>query len=250
METLKLSKEELSKKRKADFFTGLLILFISIAMLFESFTFPMTDSYGGVQNVWYVSPALLPILVSSLLILLSLILIKRSITDGGFKQAIEDFPKLTQTIRSEGSRRFFIICCYLIAYVYGVIPYVDFFIGSMVFLLAFILPFYLDRSELFSVSFLPFMVTSTLIGILGYQGMVSSLLADIALLAIMLFITLCSYLKIKGDSELFSKWRISVMTSVLTPLILVPCFKFGLLVPLPTEGLVIKAMEHLAYLVR
>ncbi len=250
MQPLKLSKEELSKKRKADFFTGLLILFVSITMLFESLTFPMTDSYGGVQNVWYVSPALLPILVSSLLILLSLVLIKRSITDGGFKQAIDDFPQLAQTIQSEGSRRFFIICSYLIAYVYGLIPYVDFFIGSMVFLLAFILPFYLDRNDLFSVSFWPFILISILIGILGYQGVVSSLMVDIVLLAIMLFITLCSYFKIKDESVLFSKWRTSVATSILTPLILVPCFKFGLLVPLPTEGLVIKAMENLAYLIR
>ena len=49
--------------RKADFWTSILLFALGVAMIGGATTFPMKDSYGGVQNVWYVSPALFPLLV-------------------------------------------------------------------------------------------------------------------------------------------------------------------------------------------
>jgi hypothetical protein len=238
---------ELLKKRRSDFYTGIVILAVAIAMLLESFTFPMQESYAGVQNVWYVSPALLPILVSGLLILLSVILIRKAIIDGGMQQAIEDFPNISKAMKSENFVRFFIITIYLEAYVYGLIPNSDFFICSMVFLMAFILPFYLDRNELFAISFWPFSISALLIGIVSHLSMISTWSIDIILILNMAFISISSWLKVRSDNELVAKWRITLWTSILTPLFLIPAFKFGLLVPLPTEGIIIKLMESIVH---
>ncbi|WP_299438156.1 hypothetical protein [uncultured Rhodospira sp.] len=41
--------------RKADLWTGLGLAALALAMLAVTATFPMTGSYGGVKNVWYVS---------------------------------------------------------------------------------------------------------------------------------------------------------------------------------------------------
>lgn len=244
-----LNHSTLSKKRKADFFTGFVILFIAIAMLGESLTFPMTDSYGGVDNVWYVSPALFPILVSSLLIILSLTLITKAIRDGGYQQALHDLPQMLQAFQSDTFRRFLMISLYLIAYVYGLVPYGDFFLSSTLFLLAFILPFYLDRNDLFSISFWPLILSSLLIGLLGSHAILPSLFIDALIIITTFFIATLSFFRLRAEEYTAKKWRISVLSAVLTPLILVPCFKFGLLVPLPTEGLIIKTMEDIAYFI-
>ncbi|MEZ5581796.1 MAG: hypothetical protein R3F37_02550 [Candidatus Competibacteraceae bacterium] len=46
------------------------------------------------------------------------------------------------------------------------------------------------------------------------------------------------------------RFRITLLVALLVPLVLCPVFKFGLLVPLPTEGFYIEAMEQVKYLLR
>ncbi|MCP3868621.1 MAG: hypothetical protein GY703_11085 [Gammaproteobacteria bacterium] len=56
--------------RRLDFRTGILLSLLAIGIIWEASGYPISDSYGGVQNVWYVSPALFPLLVGGLLLLL------------------------------------------------------------------------------------------------------------------------------------------------------------------------------------
>jgi uncharacterized membrane protein len=46
----------------------------------------MKDSWGGVQNVWYVSPALFPLLVGSMIMLLGALLTRTALKRIGFKE--------------------------------------------------------------------------------------------------------------------------------------------------------------------
>jgi hypothetical protein len=48
------------KLRKADIFSGSIIMLFGLWIISQALQMPMKDSWGGVQNVWYVSPALLP----------------------------------------------------------------------------------------------------------------------------------------------------------------------------------------------
>ena len=237
------SKTDLIIKRRSDFYTGTVLLIGSFIMLMESFTFPMKESYGGVENVWYVSPALLPMIVSSLLILLSIILIRKSIQDGGMHRAFNDFRFLGTKIRSESFLRLVIIVLYISIYVYGMIPNGDFYLVSMVFLFAFILPFYSDKNSLFLVCFWPFFI----VGIIGLTITFNTRVIDYLILGLMFFMVLASWLIVKKNNLQKKKWLTTFLTSVIAPLILIPAFKFGLLVPLPTEGIVIKFLERIAF---
>lgn len=55
-----MKKKEL---RKADFITSILLLLFSVWVIMETLKMPMKDTFGGVQNVWYVSPALFPLII-------------------------------------------------------------------------------------------------------------------------------------------------------------------------------------------
>lgn len=244
-----MSANELSKKRRSDFYTAIVILLLAVAMLVESFSFPMRDSYAGVENVWYVSPALLPILVSSLLILLSLVLLRRAVLDGGWRQAKTSLSSLVVVLKSEPFIRFAVIISYLLAYVYGLIPNTDFFVASMVFLFAFIVPFYLDSDKLLSVTFWPFVLTGIAAGGLGRGSVGIANAIDLVVAAVLVFICVSSWEKIKNNDSQRYKLRIALATSVAAPSLLIPAFKFGLLVPMPVEGLFIRWMEAAAGMV-
>jgi hypothetical protein len=71
------------KLRRADFVTSILLLSFGVWMLGETFTMPMRDTFGGVQNVWYVSPALFPLIISAGLLLLGTVLLLHAIRSGG-----------------------------------------------------------------------------------------------------------------------------------------------------------------------
>ena len=62
---------EKEKLRKADIFSGSIIFFFGLWIVLQAVKMPMKDSWGGVQNVWYVSPALFPLLVGAMIALLA-----------------------------------------------------------------------------------------------------------------------------------------------------------------------------------
>jgi hypothetical protein len=61
--------------RKADFFSSLPIILFGLFVCSQAFRMPMKDSWGGVQNVWYVSPALFPLIIGTVLVALGLLLL-------------------------------------------------------------------------------------------------------------------------------------------------------------------------------
>jgi hypothetical protein len=61
---------------------------------------PMKDSWGGVQNVWYVSPALFPLFVGGVIMLLGALLTRTALKVAGIKA-------FTETVRWFGSRDLF-----------------------------------------------------------------------------------------------------------------------------------------------
>ena len=134
-------------RRRKDFISSIVIILFGIWMLMETLTFPMTDSWGGVQNVWYVSPALLPLFISASIILLGFVLMIQAIREGGLASLMN---KEHGSLLGSNDKliRFFTILGILIAYVYIFIPYIDFMICTFLCLVVFITMFYLDDIRL------------------------------------------------------------------------------------------------------
>jgi hypothetical protein len=241
-----MNDRNLSSKRKADLYTSILLLALSIAMIAETLTFPMTNSYGGVDSVWYVSPALFPLLIASALVIMAIVLLRRAIVDGGARRAWADRHLLMQGWRNERVQRLVIIVACIAGYVYGLVSYVDFFIASTLFLGAFTVPFYLDRSALFTPTLICLLGTSLFVFVVRRDELVPGSTLDSVMLIVYCVMAIWTWVLVRGDCDLVRKWRISMLVSLATPLILVPGFKFGLLVPLPVEGLAINTMSDLA----
>lgn len=244
--------------RKADFWTSLILFAVGVAMLGGATTFPMRDSYGGVQNVWYVSPALFPLLVAGALILLSAVLFANAVVTGGARRAIVDFRGAARRV-AERDLRLVAIVALIAGYVYGLIPRMDFFVATILFLQAFVVAFYVERPTLSRVHVVAFCAISVAMGVLAAMGVThtrgshAALLIDVAGVAVFAVLAAFAYASViigREPSDDRRRLRIALMISILVPLILCPTFKYLLLVPLPTEGVLIEAMDTLQYALR
>jgi predicted AlkP superfamily pyrophosphatase or phosphodiesterase len=136
-----MQPEDLMALRRADMKTALVLMIVSTFAIIESLSFPLTGNYAGVQNVWYVSPALFPIIISSVLFLCGLVLMIKSIIF--IKQ-----NALTATAKESTASwwRFYVLVSLIAGQVYGFVPLVDFALSSFIFLFVFIFAFYSDRA--------------------------------------------------------------------------------------------------------
>ena len=135
--------------RKADLLTGSLIILFGAWVAWEALKMPMTDSYGGVQNVWYVSPALFPLFTGGILMALGAMLLGIAVKSLGRENLRLLAGQVRERVRggwrlSDPMARFNAIVVFFLFFVYMNIPRVDFVIASLLFLVVFILPFSLD----------------------------------------------------------------------------------------------------------
>ncbi len=77
-----LDKEKL---RKADVFSGIVFFLFGLWIVYQAFKMPMKDSWGGVMNVWYVSPALMPLFIGFTIMLLGAMLCRVALKSIGWK---------------------------------------------------------------------------------------------------------------------------------------------------------------------
>src|SRR4030043_2080810 len=109
-----MDKTELRKK---DFITSIILIAFGIFMILYTLTeIPMKDSWGGVMNVWFVSPGLFPLGIGFLIIVMGIVLCNRAIKDGGAKKIFQD-PSHRQKDSSGKTLRFLGILLVIVAYV-------------------------------------------------------------------------------------------------------------------------------------
>jgi hypothetical protein len=144
---------EKEKLRKADVYSGIIIFLFGAWIVWQASKMPMKDSWGGVQNVWFVSPALFPLFVGGMIMLLGLLLVRTALKTIGLKAFGNTLQwlfskELFQFLNSMSNLRFYAIATLFLALVYLYIPRIDFFLSAILFLNVFILMFYFDEAEL------------------------------------------------------------------------------------------------------
>lgn len=242
--------------RKKDFITSLILIAFGIFMILYTVVYvPMKDSWGGVMNVWFVSPGLFPVCIGGLLILMGVVLCRRAVRDGGSRKFLQDLSR-----REKGSSgktlRFFGILLVLVAYVYLYIPRIDYFLSTMLTLLVFISLFYLDRPDLLK-KFFTFYLGGCLLFLAFFllgidqqlNGKFPYFMDSLVFLFFLVYMAYSRY-QIRGDGVLRKRWKLAVLMSIAPSLILIPSFKFILLVPLPIEGGFIELMNIVRYSLR
>ena len=94
---------EKDKLRKADLFSGGVMFLFGLWVISQALKMPMKDSWGGVQNVWFVSPALFPLFVGATISILGILLIRTAFRAVGR----EGLLSVLQWLKSQELIRFF-----------------------------------------------------------------------------------------------------------------------------------------------
>ena len=225
-------------------------------MLYTATNYPLTDSYGGIENSWYVSPALFPLIISTALLACSIVLLANSIRYGVRYKLLREYFSILQFVPSENGIRIAVIVLFLGGYTYVLIPRVDFFIATAVFLFAFIPTFYVKEVLLTRISIKTFSVGCLVIGLLAASSVGSIIQVHVSyiydLIAVLIFMwsAVGFYRVAKFKTEILQALNICLVISITVALVVCISFRFGLLVPLPSEGLVLEFMHEVRNLMR
>ena len=238
--------------RRADFLTSLILVAFGAWVLREAFKMPLRGSYAGVKNVWYVSPALFPIIVGVFIVFLGTLLLVHAIRSGGAAFFVHRLRQVRlQKVVSEGNLRFLAILLALGTFVYLLIPRVDFFLASALFLLYTISAFYMEDIDLLKRFAKFYALGSLLFAIIA--GGLPRLLAFLPFPNDMLaLVFLGGYIgyglaQTRTREVLRQKFVQSIGVALLVPFLLCVSFRFFLLVPLPREGLIMEGLYRLYY---
>jgi len=250
---------EKEKLRKADFFSGIIMSLFGLWMVSQAFRMPMKDSWGGVQNVWFVSPALFPLFVGSVIIILGALLARHAWKTVGRKEIGRTVSWLLSKanlvfLADAPTLRFYAIAILFLSFVYLNIPRIDFFLGSVLFLSVFITMFYFDDDSILKKLFFFYLAGVAVLIVYFAAGIHSTLVksvpyaADIPALCFILAYCSYAWVLVRKNPALRKKFRTGMIIAVLAPFIVLPIFKYFLLVPMPTEGLIVAILDKVWYL--
>jgi hypothetical protein len=247
------------KLRKADIYSGASICLFGLWIVLQALKMPMKDSWGGVQNVWYVSPAIFPLFVGCMIMLLGALLCRTALKTVGFKVFRETVrwllsKSLWQFLNSIPNLRFYTIAVLFLSFVYLAIPRIDFFLSAFLFLTVFITSFYFDDAVILKKLFFFYLagiMVLILYFALGLNDPLSKVVpfpVDILTICFIVSYSIYAWLLIRSNPMLQKKYRTAMIVAVVSPLVVGMIFKYFLLVPMPSEGLVVAITDYLWYL--
>ena len=158
--------------------------------------------------------------------------------------------------RDEAFVRFAVIVILFVELVYVLVPRVDFFVSILAFLTTFTVCFYLDKAEIIRRWMMVYMAIGAGVLVLFATGLGPIIdgavpyLTDYLILAVLLGTMVHQWRITETGGDLRKDYRMCLVISWITPLILTPVFRFGLLVPLPYEGAVVEFMHEIRYVMK
>jgi len=244
--------------RKADIYSGAAICLFGLWIILQALKMPMKDSWGGVQNVWYVSPAIFPLFVGSMIMLLGALLCRTALKMVGFKTFGETVrwllsKALLQFLNAIPNLRFYTIAVLFLSFVYLTIPRIDFFISAVLFLVVFITSFYFDDAMLLKKLFFFYLAGIIVLilyfafGLNGPLGRIVPFPADILTICFTVSYSVYAWMLIRSNPMLRKKFRTAMIIAFVSPFIVGIIFKYFLLVLMPSEGLVVAVMDYFWY---
>lgn len=137
---------ERDKLRKADVVASAVLIVLGLTVILYTTTMPQSGTHGGVENVWYVSPAVFPYLIGFLLICSSTVVLIRALKDGGAHGIVRHFAAALRGLPSNRTvHRIWAIWILVGIYVFALFGKFDFYVAGFVFLSAFMLIFHRDH---------------------------------------------------------------------------------------------------------
>jgi hypothetical protein len=249
-----------SKLRGADIITSVLFFALGIYILIEAFQMPLKDSYAGVNSVWYVSPALFPLIIGAAMILLAIAIFSFAMKNGGMAALKSSVAALKGTrLLSDANIRYAAVLVALLSMVYVNLKMVDFYLTIVLYLVFTITVFYLDDVRIMRSVFYLYFIEMSILLILRVTGLAVVLdklfyyfVDSIALvMIIVLLVRMVALIRKSEQAPVYrKKFRQAMLMSWITPFFVVIIFRYMLRVPLPKEGAVVNVMSMIYYLFR
>lgn len=248
-----------ARMRGYDLLVSLALVVFSIWALVVTLRMPMTESYGAVKNVWYVSPALLPLIVNSGILLLSTMMLFFALKQNGWSILKSIFMEMAGkkfTVLPEKSQKFLVILLYICGLAYVFVPNIDFYLSISLFLLMFSASFYFEDMSLLRRLGTSYFILAAFLGVLKASGLMAVLnkafdyTTDVLVLAFSIAMIAFIAAYVRKDAENKKKLPRVYLVAYLSPFFLILVFKYFLLMPMPKEGGIIDLMNLVYYTVK
>jgi hypothetical protein len=200
-----------------------------------------------------------PLFVGCMIMLLGGLLCRIALKRVGFKafgQTVRWLvsKNLLQFLNSLSNLRYYFIVVLFLSFVFLTIPRIDFFLSAFLFLVVFITSFYLDDAMLLKKLFF-FYLAGIIVLILYFAlglndplGRIIPFPADILTLCFIVSYSAYVWMLIRGNPLLRKKYRTAMIVAFVSPFVVGMIFKYFLLVPMPSEGLVVAVTDYFWYL--
>jgi len=239
----------LRRLRQADVVSGVVLAIVAAAMVAKALTFPLEGTYAGVKNAWYVSPALLPLIIGGMLFVLAVGLAGNGVREARRLSATGRlFGAETSASAARGGA--LLITSLLACFIVGLVPRADFVIATALYLLVFMGVYSIKSRAGCALLIACLAVPAALALGVALAGAwppprsTGQFNADAAL-CVALVGAIAVLLGFARATE--QRRALTVVASALgTAIILSAAFKYGLLVPLPREGLGVAALDGVA----
>ena len=249
---------EREQLRKADIFSGAAIVGVGVFIISQAVQMPMKDSWGGVQNVWYVSPALFPLFVGAMLTLLGLLLMKTALKAVGLSGLQEVFswlagPHLGQFLKRTQTVRYYGVVVNLFVFVFLLIPRVDFFIAAVFFLIVLFFMYYCGDHQFLIWLLLRVSIGALLLALAVFSGLLDlatnylSYPLDWLLMGCIATVLYVCRKEHRLNVPVARKFQKSIVIAFVAPFLVGVIFKYFLLVPMPKEGLIVQVLDSIWY---
>jgi hypothetical protein len=238
--------EDKTVLRARDFWTSLVLMATSVFFIYKTTDIPFfeTKSAGVDAAEWYNSAALVPFGIFYAMLILSVVLMLISIKDGGAERALSliglGFTK-DETIRITS------VSVILLLYIFGLVPRVDFIIGSALMITCLIWGFHKgdQKSMLFSVGAMAIASIYALIAHFPRSEWTRPHDDDWVTLIVFAALTAIMFIKEHRTNSIDRIVRLTPVISILVPTILVCAMAFGFRQNVPNrQGLIFSHIEY------
>jgi len=162
-------------------------------------------------------------------------------------------PDLVRYLQTPALFRFYAMIVLFLSFVFLNIPYIDFFLCAVLFLIVFITMFYFDDDTLLKKFLYVYLVGTLVLLVFFSLGLATALEAslpyagDWLTLAFIIFYSIYVWTSIRNAPPLRKKYRTALILAVVAPFTIGPIFKYFLLVPMPKEGMVVALLDAIRY---
>jgi hypothetical protein len=189
------------------------------------------------------------------LLVLATALYCNAIRTGGARAAIAAIHGRA-AVEGDAATRMLSSIAIIAGYVYGLIPRVDYVIATALFLQVFIAAFYIGRKDIMRLQTVVFLLAATpalladLLRSYPMPGTTLRYFLDLAVLLIAVWLGVATWRRLGTDATARRRFFVVIAVSVVVAFLTSVSFKFGLLVPLPAEGVAVRALEAIVLALR